>query len=895
MGMHGHLGSLLLLLGLCAPGTFVRATALHGLPRVVALSEDTAPGTRVAEVNVTCSNASGTPNITLHGTDPGHPFNPIAISADPTDPTRFRAEVTLRAGAELYARWVNQYSLTLWAVCPGEEEVEEQLFVQVTAKRALRCDTQFTSSEGVVVQVSADVAPRMPLYAVLSQPPSGLTFRLRNHDTPLVLTRRGLVLAPDGGFDPSKDTQMFRLEIEVMDHHGNNCSGAVRVEVLPSRRAPVTFLEPQQAVTVPEGTGPLEVVTQVHASGDNVRYAILAPMTPALFTIDEVLGQVRSTRRLEVSHTHLLVRAYNALHPADHATTTLNITVQGTDWWAPSCTPAIAVRQVPETVTPGTTLVTLRCTDPAGAEGDLRYALEGPPASRSHFSMEGPRLQVNTTLDYDSEATAAVGFQFTATIVVMAGGQPPRSTRVPVLVTVTPVNEFTPECPSGATFTLLDTAAFGSVVGRVAGRDRDRPPDSLRYSLEGGTGPTQPFSIDTRTGDIRVVGPLDARQHKSYQLMVRLTDTHNDLDPAEQRSRLCSVAVRLQAVPEQPPVCTPEVQELQVTAGPGGRQPVTRLVCEGSPDGAVLGYAITAGNEDGHFRLEGSTLFYLPNDLAEPRTFVLLVEVWGRASAPRRSTVVALVVHITPWSTPVPSSTTTQRTTVQKEPLVVTRTEAVWHPPAWFVAVLTISATLLLTTLGCVARCLLCSNPDPDKLLLGKSACDMVEQGRGEEERGHPHAGSLVSVCHDSEGRCPAGGVDRHPGTLSTLSHLSSTQEQFDGRAQDPSTGRDYLFNSTTGARAVGGTTRAHGGADGSASPGSGRAPWNRTGGFGGAGPGHGSVRAAPGWGCPPQGPGLGRGNAMAGGAGEPPPDARVLLELPPLRHRQARAEGPGS
>lgn len=35
--------------------------------------------------------------------------------------------------------------------------------------------------------------------------------------------------------------------------------------------------------------------------------------------------------------------------------------------------------------------------------------------------------QVNTTLDYDSEAVAAVGFQFTATIVVTAGGEPPRS------------------------------------------------------------------------------------------------------------------------------------------------------------------------------------------------------------------------------------------------------------------------------------------------------------------------------------------------------------------------------------------------------------------------------------------------------------------------------------
>lgn len=50
---------------------------------------------------------------------------------------------------------------------------------------------------------------------------------------------------------------------------------------------------------------------------------------------------------------------------------------------------------MPETVSPGSTLVTLRCTDPTGANGSLHYALEGPPASRSRFCMEGPRLQVS--------------------------------------------------------------------------------------------------------------------------------------------------------------------------------------------------------------------------------------------------------------------------------------------------------------------------------------------------------------------------------------------------------------------------------------------------------------------------------------------------------------------
>ncbi|RLV94446.1 hypothetical protein DV515_00013146 [Chloebia gouldiae] len=316
---------------------------------------------------------------------------------------------------------------------------------------------------------------------------------------------------------------------------------------------------------------------------------------------------------------------------------------------------------------------------------------------------------------------AALGFQFTATIVVTAGGQPLQSTRVPVLVTVTPVNEFRPVCPPSATFTVPETAAFGSVVGRVAGTDRDYPLDSLEYSLEGGSGLAQPFSIDRCTGEIRVVGPLDSQQQKSYRLVVRLMDIHNDLDLRNRQSRLCDVSVRLQAVPDQLPVCIPEVQELRITAGsPGSRQPVTGLVCRGGPDSAVLTYNIVGGNEDGRFRLEGSTLVYLPSNRAEPHPFVLLVEVWGGSGARRRSSVVALVVHVTPRSTPVPPSTTTQHTTLQKEPLVVTQTEAVWDPPVWFVVVLTITGVLLLATLGCMARSLLCSNWAPGKLFLAK-------------------------------------------------------------------------------------------------------------------------------------------------------------------------------
>lgn len=65
----------------------------------MALSEDAVPGTLVAKVTVSCSNkTSGSPNITLHGIEPGHPFNPIAVSADPTAAATFQAEVGLGEG-----------------------------------------------------------------------------------------------------------------------------------------------------------------------------------------------------------------------------------------------------------------------------------------------------------------------------------------------------------------------------------------------------------------------------------------------------------------------------------------------------------------------------------------------------------------------------------------------------------------------------------------------------------------------------------------------------------------------------------------------------------------------------------------------------------------------------
>uniref|UniRef100_A0A8C0WUC5 Uncharacterized protein n=1 Tax=Castor canadensis TaxID=51338 RepID=A0A8C0WUC5_CASCN len=88
-------------------------------------------------------------------------------------------------------------------------------------------------------------------------------------------------------------------------------------------------------------------------------------------------------------------------------------------------------------------------------------------------------------------------------------------------------------------------------------------------------------------------------------------------------------------------------------------------------------------------------------------------------------------------------------------PLLLTDTESFWQPEPWFVVVLTMTGVLVLLTLG---------------WLLGR----FLQGIQGNE-------GSIEGFME--------------------VPSVEMSQQHFDGRAQDARTGRDYLFNTSTGAR----------------------------------------------------------------------------------------------
>ncbi|CAH6777722.1 Cdhr4 [Phodopus roborovskii] len=88
-------------------------------------------------------------------------------------------------------------------------------------------------------------------------------------------------------------------------------------------------------------------------------------------------------------------------------------------------------------------------------------------------------------------------------------------------------------------------------------------------------------------------------------------------------------------------------------------------------------------------------------------------------------------------------------------PLIVTDVEAFWKPEPWFVAVLTATGAVLLLALGWLLS----------RILRG------IQGNEGSIER------------------------------LMEAPRMEMSQQHSDGRAHDVRTGRNYLFNTRTGAR----------------------------------------------------------------------------------------------
>ncbi|XP_072577069.1 cadherin-related family member 4 isoform X7 [Vulpes vulpes] len=470
--------------------------------------------------------------------------------------------------------------------------------------------------------------------------------------------------------------------------------------------------------------------------------------------------------------------------------------------------------EIRETTLVGTVLNTFTCTDPDSSGSTLDYKLRfySPPGLAS-LCLRDRALEVNATLDCDAPGAC---FQHAASILVLNGDQPLRKgwapqassliakwppAEVPVLVMVTPVNEFSPACVPH-TFRIREDAGPYTLLGSVVGMDKDYPHNSVEYFISGGP---STFSVDRLSGEIHLLGSLDYELQKSYRLTVLVTDHSQDQDPTQRRSGSCTITIEVEDVNDHSPECQPPFQELTIYTPLGRSVEVTKVSCwvPQEPQRLTFSYSIVGGEGHGghqavgegagqgqqwfpssatlfsgtsqsRFSLQGAILVY--NDITlgppwpeQPHSYELLIRVADSGpSIPHLSTTATIIVHVVPWNAST-AATRIHRVTVPSmmTPLLVTDTEVFWQPEPWFVVVLTVTSALFLLALGWLfsrlfqglAQMLQTPNKPAHELLLNSI------QGTEESIEGFMEA--------------PRMEMPQAPSSVMSLEH-------FDGRAQDP-------------------------------------------------------------------------------------------------------------
>ncbi|XP_052576421.1 cadherin-related family member 4 isoform X4 [Peromyscus californicus insignis] len=687
-------------------------SALHSLPWSIDISESQGPGTTLQSFSFNCS--SYMPTLELLSVRPPTGFfnNPSLHRHKGV----YVGKVTLSSSARLDALAVNRYELQLQYKC-GNFVVEGPLFVHVQRDPGrFRCAGPFASPAGEFIYVPETVTPGALLYTLLL-PGLGVQRAQMNitsaQDPPLFpgpfsIDEQGLLRAPSQGLR-GQALKTFQLHILVSLGKGQSCKGMLTVKVLPAPSSQVSFPQKAQSITIPEDLVPGSKVIQVQARGSNLLYEIISPLPSPLYSIGQADGVVRTTAPLDLAHaqgaavTKLQVRAFEKLRPWASAEFDLTVNVRAVNQWPPRCHPALLVTQVPETTPVGTVLSKLTCVDPdsAGAPLDFQLQFHNPPDSAS-LHLRDRVLEVNTTLDCDIPGAC---FQHAASILVLDDGQPQMTTEVPVLVMVTPVNEFSPACVP-RTFRVREDAGPHTPLGSVVGTDMDYPHNSLEYYISGGP---STFAVDRLSGEIHLLGPLDYEQQRWYKIIILLIDHSQDWDLNRHRSGSCTVTIEVEDVNDHAPECEPPFQELTIYTPLGRSMEVTKVSCwiPQEPQRSALSYSIVGGNSQSRFRLQGTVLMHNDTVLGppwpeQPCTYELLIHVADVGpSIPHLSTTTTIIVHLVPWRAgTVATSTHSSTVSSTMTPLIVTEVEAFWKPEPWFVVVLTATGVVLLLALG---------------------------------------------------------------------------------------------------------------------------------------------------------------------------------------------------
>uniref|UniRef100_A0A672P6R9 Cadherin EGF LAG seven-pass G-type receptor 3 n=1 Tax=Sinocyclocheilus grahami TaxID=75366 RepID=A0A672P6R9_SINGR len=371
----------------------------------------------------------------------------------------------------------------------------------------------------------------------------------------------------------------------------------------------------QVAENQPPGTSVITMTAEDPDAGEAGRLSYsMAPLMNSrsmdYFQIDPITGLLTTTHVLDREHMDLhyfRVTATDHGSPRLSGTTMVTITVADRNDHSPVFEQTEYRETIRENVEEGYPILQLRATDldsPANANIRYRFIGESAAVARSAFEID-PRSGLITTRGIvDREANERY------TLLVEAsdqGREPgPRSATVSVHITVLDENDNVPQFSQKRyVVAIREDVRPHSEILRVSASDQDKDGNAaLHYNIISGNSRGQ-FAIDSVTGEIQVVAPLDFETEREYTLRLRAQD--NGRPPLSNNTGIVSVQVT--DVNDNPPifVSTP-FQATVLESAPIGHSILhIQAIDTDNGDNARLEYHLTGTGTDTPFVINAAT------------------------------------------------------------------------------------------------------------------------------------------------------------------------------------------------------------------------------------------------------------------------------------------------
>uniref|UniRef100_A0A5F8H6N2 Cadherin EGF LAG seven-pass G-type receptor 3 n=1 Tax=Monodelphis domestica TaxID=13616 RepID=A0A5F8H6N2_MONDO len=297
------------------------------------------------------------------------------------------------------------------------------------------------------------------------------------------------------------------------------------------------------------GTPVLSVAAQDPDAGEAGRliYSMAALMNSRsmeLFRIDSTNGLISTVEPLDRESMDLHYFRVTALDhgsPRLSATTMVAVSVTDRNDHSPVFEQAEYRETIRENVEEGYPILQLRATDgDAAANANIRYRFVDPPAAQAVFEIDPRSGLITTSGRVDREQKENYELAVEASD---QGGEPgPRSATVRVHITVLDENDNAPQFSEKRYLAQVreDVRPHTEVL-RVTATDLDKDTNALvHYNIISGNSRGH-FAIDSLTGEIQVVAPLDFEVEREYALRIRAQDSGRP--PLSNNTGLASIQV----------------------------------------------------------------------------------------------------------------------------------------------------------------------------------------------------------------------------------------------------------------------------------------------------------------------------------------------------------------